>query len=393
LAAAIAVPVVAQLAAAPLVAWHFSSFLPGAAASNLAIPWLLGPVVLASVAATAVAPLWPTAGGWLLDLVGAGERLMWLAGAPGRFVELVPPAMPVIVLVPVLAAGLAALLPGRRARWAAGAYAALLALSGGWWFLLPSPSGTQVELLPVADGLAARISSGGVHLLADGGGRRREAAVLLASTGIRRLNAILVSHGDEDHIGGLALVLRTTPTKRLVLPSWLINSPEAVPLLRVARRHGVRVMPVTRGSRLDLGAAEFEILWPPATALPDTENERSMVARVRLGSESFLMTSDIGRPTEHRLAESSNLACSILLVPHHGSRFSASPVFLNEASPEVALIAAGPENHHHHPSPKVLARLEERGIPFRAPILHGRCGAKLINGEWILYPENVVSDQ
>ena len=73
IAIAVAVPVIAQLAAAPLVAHHFSTLVPGAAAANLLVPWLLGPVVLASVAATAVAPFWSTAAGWLLEIVDLGQ--------------------------------------------------------------------------------------------------------------------------------------------------------------------------------------------------------------------------------------------------------------------------------------------------------------------------------
>ncbi|HSL16835.1 MAG TPA: DNA internalization-related competence protein ComEC/Rec2 [Methylomirabilota bacterium] len=387
LAAALAVPVVAQLAAAPLVAVHFSSTVPGAALANIAVPWLLTPVVLAAVAATATAPLAPALAGGLLTLVGLGERGLWLLGTPGRAGELVPPDVPPALLVAVAVAGIAALLPGRPARAAVAAYLLILAASAVWWRLAPPAGGTVVELLPVPDGLSVRIGHGATQLLMDGGARRRDAASSLAAARVRDLDAVLASHGDSDHVEGLGLVLATVDTDRLVLPAWLVASPEAVPLLRVARRRGITVSPVVRGSRLTVGDTVLEVLWPPAAAAPADDNERSLVVRVGLGPDAVLLTGDIGRATEARLAGSTNLAASVLIVPHHGSRLSASPPLLDAAASEVALIPAGPDNLHNHPHPSVLARLDERGIPYRMPVRDGRCGARLQHGRWLPFPE------
>jgi competence protein ComEC len=386
LAAAIAVPIVAQLAAAPLVAHHFGAAIPGAAASNLLVPWLLAPVVLASVAATAAAPVCASAAAWLLDLVDLGSRALWLAGAPGRSAELVPPAIPAVLLACVVAFGLVSLLPGRSARIGALAYTSTITAFSAWWLVIPPPPSKIVELLPVSSGLALRISFDGRNLMMDGGGRRREAAQLLAPARIRRLDAVIASHGDEDHIAGLVTILETTAVDTLVVPVWLRSCPEAVPLLRAARRRGVRIIPVVRGSRLDLGPMALEILWPPAAAAPSAENERSIVARLRTAGGPILLTADIGRATEHRLIASTDLDCPVVVIPHHGSRYSATPAFLDAAGARLALVPAGPENLHHHPHPDVIERLDRRGIEYRMPIRDGRCGARWQDGEWTLYP-------
>jgi len=386
LAAAIAVPIIAQLAAAPLVAHHFATLVPGAAAANLLVPWLLGPVVLASVAATAVAPLFSTATGWLLDFIDLGSGLLWMAAAPGRVSELVPPAVPLPLLACTLIIGLMALLPGRLGRTGALTYLASIVAFTTWWWVIPPATTRTVELLPVSHGLALRISSNAGHLLMDGGGARREAAELLAPTRIHRLTAVLASHGDEDHIGGLITILRTTIVDKLVVPAWLMVSRKAVPLIRAARQRDVRIIQVARGSRLDLGGVTLEVLWPPSDDPPTTENERSLVARLVLDRGTILLTADIGSTTERRLAATTDLRCSIVIVPHHGSRHSASLTFLDATTAGLALIPAGPKNLHNHPHPEVLERLDERGISYRMPIRDGRCGARWEDGEWRLYP-------
>jgi len=386
IAAAIAVPVIAQLAAAPLVAHHFATVIPGAAASNLLVPWLLAPVVLASVAATALAPVSTFIAGWGLDLVHLGSRILWITGSAGRAAELVPPALPIPALILIVILGLLALLPGRTAKIGAAGYILSLAAFTVWWLVIPLPAMTEAELLPVSNGLSLRVSAGGRNVLMDGGGTRREAAEMLASTRTRHLAAVIASHGDEDHINGLTTVLRTTDVDLLVLPAWLTQSPEIVPLLRAAHRHDVRVAPVVRGSRIDLGGASLEVLWPPAAELPRSENERSLVARFVTDRGNVLLTADIGQTTESRLAASTDLACTILVVPHHGSRYSASPAFLDATAARFALVPAGPKNLNHHPHPATMDRLDERGIPVRMPIRDGRCGVRWEDGEWVLYP-------
>lgn len=386
LSAAIVVPFIAQVAAAPIVAIHFSAAIPGAAAANIFVPWLLGPLVLASVTATAIAPLSSTVAGWLLDLTDLAGRALWLAGSPGRLVELVPPPVPVILLVVFIVLGAAALLPNPRAKTAATGYLLCVVVAGGWWLTAPPSNRTEIELLPVSYGLAVHASSPRGQLLMDGGGLVREAAELLAPSRIRKLDVVVASHGDEDHIGGLETILRTSTVSTLVLPVWLTREAEAVPLLRTARRRGVRIVPVARGSRIDLGPGAMDILWPHAKTRVSKENERSLVARLELPQGSVLLTADIGRTIEERLARSTNLNSTILIVPHHGSRSSTSPALLDTASPRLALIPAGPKNTHNHPHPEVLERLDQRGIPYRMPIRDGRCGARLEDGEWILYP-------
>ena len=386
LVGAIAVPIVAQLAAAPLVAWHLRTAIPGAAAANLLVPWLLAPMLLAALAATVIAPLSATCAALLLDVVSVLERSLWIAGSPGRAHHLVVPVIPIVALVTLIVCGWIGLQPGRRAHLGGSAWiVTLIGVALWWWRPVPTPPG--VELLPVADGLAAIAADGDSVILFDGGRWREEAARLLADSGVGPLSAVLVSHTDEDHLGGVEMVLSSTRVRRVLVPAWMCTDPAAASLLRTARRTGAVVIPVARGVILREGATDIEVVWPPASpSSTQRANERSLVVRLRHPSGTVLITGDIGSTVEFRLCRLASLDCHVLVVPHHGSRNSCSSLLLAASTPEVALIPAGPRNIHDHPHTEVTKRLAARAIPARYPARDGRCGARYLDGRWIPFP-------
>jgi competence protein ComEC len=386
LSGAFAVPIVAQLAAAPIVAWHFRTAVPGAAASNLLIPLLLAPALVIALGATTIASVWPSFASLMLEGLTLLERLLWVAGSPGRALEVVLPGVPAAAIAVLIVCGWTALQPGARARFGAASWVATLVTTAIWWGCQPAPKTPRVELLPVADGLAAVVADGSGVLLVDGGRRPDEAAHLLAGSTARVLSTVVVSHTDEDHLGGVQRVVASTRVRSLMIPSWMLVDPAAVPLLRTARRRGVDVIPVTRGSARRQGSTDIEVIWPPAAPSAIAENERSLVLRLRQPSGVVLITSDIGSSTEFRLSRLASLACHILITPHHGSRGSCSSALLSAAGPEVALIPAGPQNIHNHPHPEVLQRLEARAIEIRYPARDGLCGALFRDGGWCPFP-------
>jgi competence protein ComEC len=386
LVGAATVPVVAQISAAPIVAWHFRTAVPGAVLANLLVPLLLAPTLVASLGATVLAPLWQTAGGWCLDAVALCEALLWLAGTPGRAVELVLPALPVLAVAVFALAGWLALQSWPKAWWGAAAWLLTGLLTASWWWLRPAPAPPRVELLPVPDGLSAIIATDRGTVLVDGGRWPDQAGRLLADRGVGRPHAVIASHTDEDHVGGLVPLMRSIGAGALILPRWMLSDPTAAPLLRAARRRGIPVLPLVRGTALELAGLRLEGLWPPALDPPRAENERSLVLRVRLPEGNVLVSSDIGIATEMRLVRRSSLDCEVLIAPHHGSRGSSSSALLAASDPAVALIPAGPGNLHNHPHSEVLARLDARAIPYRYPARDGSCGALYRDGVWSAFP-------
>ena len=386
LTGAVAVPLVAQTAAAPIVAWHFRSLIPGALVSNLLALPVLAPTVLAAVAATGLAPLWPGGASWILWLIRQLTGLLVLSGEAARAVELIAPRPSPAALVLLAILGLLALQTGRRAPRAAAAWVVAIALLNLALILPSKDASPGASVLPVGDGAAILLESGSDAILVDAGRYTRQAAVLTADSGHRRLRALVASHTDEDHIGGAVQVVRTLAVERLVVPSWFGSTTEGVPLLRAARAAGTRVVPVSRGTALSLGAARLVALWPPGADPPRLENERSLVARIDLGPGSVLLTSDIGRSTERRLGASTRLGCDVLVVPHHGGRGSSSPCLLDGARPAIALIPASPGNTHGHPHDEVLERLFSRGITVRKPTRNAAAGARWNEKRWVAYP-------
>jgi competence protein ComEC len=385
-AAIVAVPLVAQAAAGPIAAAHFHAAVPGALAANLLVPPLLAPTLTTALLSMLAAPAWPGGCRLLLDAVGIGERMLWRCGAPGRMCELVVPSMPAAFLGALAIAGWLALQPGRTGRLGAVAWCAAVAAGAGCWLLAPLPPTPWVELLPVADGLAATVATRDGVVLADGGRWRRQAAELLADGRVRRLSAVLASHPDEDHIGGLSRVLSVIDVERLVVPAWARSSAEMAPLLRTARRRGTTIVAVARGSVVRIGGTELLVLWPPGALRSGSDNDRSLVVQLVTGHGAVLIGADIDRAIEERLARSGDLRSRILIVPHHGSRGSCSEALLDAVDPRVVLIPAGPLNRHNHPHPEVLERLARRGLPIRYPIRDGRCGATFRDGRWVAFP-------
>ena len=383
---AVALPLVAQIAAAPLIAWHFRSLIPGAMIANfLALP-LLAPTVLVAVLAAVLAPLWAGGAALVLTVLHYLTVLLGVVGGPARAAEMIAPSMPSGAVLVLAVTGWLALQNGRLARRAAAAWVGLLFLLNLRLVSGAAAVTPQVTVLAVSDGAAVVAASGRDVVLADAGRYRRQAAVLLADAGHRRLQVLMASHTDEDHIGGAVDVLRTLKVESLVVPGWMVAAVESVPLLRAARSAGTRVVPVARGSALSTDALRLEVLWPPARRPPRQENERSLVVRIELGPGSAVVTSDIGRTTERRLGLSSRLNCDVLVIPHHGSRGGSSSFLLDAALPVIALIPAAPGNTHGHPHQEVLDRLSSRGITVRIPTRDQAVGAKWNGERWLAVP-------
>ncbi len=189
---------------------------------------------------------------------------------------------------------------------------------------------------------------------------------LLRAIGETRIDALMLSHRDNDHVGGAAALLKEMPVARLL--SSL--APDHALLAG-----GVPQRRCEAGQRWQWDGVAFEVLHPTAQdyARDRKPNALSCVLRVQGGGMSMLLTGDIEHEQEAALVSTYGGArqSELLLVPHHGSRTSSSAAFLDAVQPQHVLIQAGYRNRFGHPAPEVVQRYRERGIELR---LSPACG-------------------
>jgi competence protein ComEC len=235
-----------------------------------------------------------------------------------------------------------------------------------------------VTFLDVGQGDSIIIKSpAGRAILIDGGeegqyggrpgtaGRIIIPALLLA--GIRRLDAVVLTHPHDDHFGGLAGVIENIPTGILLLrrDQGAAESQLFQRLLDVAERRQVQVVQATAGQVLNLGrGVRCEILHPgpqPVIGTHSDVNNNSIVMRLTYRQVSFLLPGDLEAEGEQWLfSRRRNLASTVLKVAHHGSDSATSEGLLGAVRPRLAVISVGRWNRFGCPHPVTLARLRAR---------------------------------
>jgi competence protein ComEC len=234
----------------------------------------------------------------------------------------------------------------------------------------------EAMLVQPPDGRALLVDTGGSPFA--GGAFDIGARVLapaLWARGVGRLDALLVTHGDPDHLGGAESIVADFAPRQL----WEgIRVPAHVPmrrLLAAAEATGAAVISLRAGDTLTSGGARIRVLHPPA---PDWERQRvrnddSVVLEVLYGDVALLLTGDVGAAVERSLPpQLSPARIRVLKVGHHGSRTSTSRELLEGWRPQVALISSGRGNTFGHPAPEVLQRLESIGATVLRTDRHGQ---------------------
>jgi competence protein ComEC len=288
--------------------------------------------------------------------------LQWLSDLP--WAQWKHPSPPAWTMPLALLGGLLLLAPrGIPARWL-GIVLLIPCLS-----IKPEPPAAghfRLTLLDVGQGLAATVQTQTHTLVFDTGARFGKtfdtgAAVIepfLRQQGVDSIDKLIVSHGDNDHIGGAATLLQQFP-----VAETLSSVPERLTTAHATGCHA--------GQSWDWDGVRFDLLSPFGTL--GSGNDNSCVLRVSTPAGSALLTGDIERAAEQQLIEhyGEQLKTDILIAPHHGSLTSSSPAFLNRVQPSQVLIPVGYLNRYNFPNPEVLRRYRAIGAEILDSAKHG----------------------
>ena len=364
---------IATLGLAPLTLVFFQQLsLVGVLANLVAIPvvtLLITPLALLGALAW---PLWTVAAWVVTRLV---LLLQWLAGWPGA-VWWAPVAPGWAQAAGLLAAALLVLpIP-----WRVRALALPLALP----LLLPPldvpPAGQfDVVAADVGQGTAVLVRTA-THLMVydagpqysrDSDAGQRVLLPLLRARGETRIDQLVLSHRDNDHTGGAIALLRGMSVAAL---STSVESGH--PILLDAQSRAIPVTRCAAGQHWQWDGVDFSVLAPPSSdyALALRPNAVSCVVKVSAGRTSLLLTGDIEQAQEAALVaeQGTALHADVLVVPHHGSKTSSTPAFIDAVAPRIAVFQAGYRSRFGHPVPEVVARYSERSIAIAAS---PACGA------------------
>jgi len=185
------------------------------------------------------------------------------------------------------------------------------------------------------------------------------------SLGRTRVDYVLATHADADHIGGLWDVVRNMRVGQAIVGHVPTAEPEYDRFVDEVRQRRVPLSAVSAGEQFEIDGVAIEVLWPPPAygSRVTSGNNDSVVLRLRYGSVSILLAGDIEQAAEESLVASGlGLRADLLKVPHHGSRTSSTEAFIEAVNPRYAVISVGERSRFGHPHATVVNRYLARDV-------------------------------
>jgi competence protein ComEC len=239
----------------------------------------------------------------------------------------------------------------------------------------------RIDFLDVGQGDSALITMPNrTTLLVDGGGRPRfgsseretrsigEAVVseYLWWRGLDRVDYVLATHADADHIDGLNDVVRNFAVSAALVGRTPANDPEFAKFTASLAKTSLET--VRAGDIIRFGEVEIQVLWPPPGA--DSSNDDSVVMKLRFRDRSILLTGDIEKKAEAAL-RTSDLKADVVKVPHHGSKTSSTEAFVAATGARFAIVSVGKDSTFGHPHAEVVERWKQSGAQILTTGNHG----------------------
>jgi competence protein ComEC len=299
---------------------------------------------------------------WVMDMTMV--PLEWLAASPLATLETPEPAQWTVVAAMIGAA------------WLLAPRGVPLRSAGAFWigplFLVvppsPAPGEAWIDVLEVGNGLAVVVRTANHAIAYDTGpswnpesdSGNRIVVPFLRGEGIA-IDGVVVTHADDDHSGGAISIANARPD------AWLLTSMPPEEEIHEAFASSRRC---EAGDQWEWDGVTYTILHPAASIYTETarrkENDRGCVLRVATASSSILLAADVEARGEAEMLkrDAGALRSTLIVVPHHGSKSSSTPAFIDAVAPRIAIASVGYRNRFHHPNEAIVARYAQRGIEF-----------------------------
>ena len=376
LGSSVAVTLSATVLTVPLTAVHFGIVSLVGVVTNLVVLPVVSLVFYGVMAVCAVGCISLSAAELLAQAVSVPIRYVlevsgWLAKLPLAAVYTVSPY--IVIWLVFLYGLLFWLLVSRKKRVGLAALSVVLALCVSLLLSWAEPlvCGYRVTVLDVGQGQCIVLQSQGSTFLVDCGGRRGEeaadiaAARFLLSQGISRVDGLILTHYDRDHAGGVQFLAHRIAIERVYLP----RTEDADGCLPSVLDAVAEQIPIDSELTVSFGDAQIRIF--PAKAAGSGNDSCASVLFQR-GKCDTLITGDLSSAAERQLLGDYDLPdLEVLIVGHHGSKYSTCSELLETTAPDVAVISVGAGNSYGHPTDEVLQRLKQAGCVVYRTDLHG----------------------
>jgi len=395
-------PLAAELAVLPLVAYHFNLFSPVSIITNIFITYLAGGAVILGFCSFLLAPLLPSLA--LLALFPAGmciEAILFIVGKlqviPGAYWWVASPAVALLIIYYGALGLLCQGLKNKCRRHSLLGFTLLLLFI----VRLLLPAGLfergylEVVFIDVGQGDAILVKTpGGRFLLVDGGGSHlfdvgtKIVLPYLHHRGIRHLDMIINTHPDIDHVQGLDSVAREMEFDYLGIPASLQTRHEYQALKEVAASNGAWLVPLSGGQELVWEEGlEIRILHPePGDYEGGDTNGQSVVLELRYQDFRALLCGDVPFLALSQFMDEAESPATLVKIPHHGSKGSWSKEFYAQLKPRLAVISVGEDNSFGHPAALVINGLEQAGIKIMRTDQDGAVIVKSDGRNWTVTP-------
>ncbi len=365
----------------PLSAYYFNTLVLVAPLSNLLCLWAASLTFALGLAAVLLSFVWLPAARLAAYLPHYGALYLltaakWLAKLPYHAVYFSNAYLRLWLAYAYAIFGACFLAKRGKLRYvSAGVLAAATLALTIWLNAAPLRGGTlHITALDIGQGQSVAILSKGAAALVDCGTKSYGSAGgvtadYLRSVGVRKLDCVVLSHYHADHCNGLAALLARVEVDRLVLPDIEADDETREDVLALAARYGIPVDFVRQTEHIPLGSAVLTVYPPVAEG---DMNEEGLTVLCTTGHFDALFTGDMDANTEYRLIATYPLPdIEVLMVGHHGSRYSTGGDLLAEVKPETGIVSCGTGNSYGHPHREALRRLAEAGVEVYRTDLQG----------------------